>query len=164
MRLDIQQLLAQDGGTLSFDFSLPLGADYGDFNEGSAKIKGGVSNHGGYLLLTADVDVAAEGICSRCGEGFDFSHSFRIERPVARKLVADENDEYILTDEDGFIDLSAVFDDELLLELPTKLLCRESCKGLCPKCGKNLNKGSCNCPTKEIDPRLEVLKALLDNG
>ena len=108
--------------------------------------------------------MAARGICSRCGEGFDFSHSFRIERPVARKLVADENDEYILTDEDGFIDLSAVFNDELLLELPTKLLCREDCKGLCPKCGKDLNKGSCNCPTKEIDPRLEVLKALLDNG
>ena len=164
MRLDIQQLLAEDGGTLSFDFSLPLGGDYGDFTEGTANIKGGVSNHGGYLLLAAETCVAARGICSRCGEGFDFSHSFGTERPVARKLVADENDEYILTDEDGFIDLGSVFGDELLLELPTKLLCREDCKGLCPKCGKDLNKGSCNCPTKEIDPRLEVLKALLDNG
>lgn len=164
MRLDIQQLLAIDGGTQGFELVLPLSGDYGDFTAGTAEAKGGVSNHGGYLLLTADTVVHAEGICSRCGEGFDFCHSFKTERPVARNLTADENDEYILTDEDGFLDLAAVFNDELLLELPTKLLCREECKGLCPKCGKDLNKGSCNCPTKEIDPRLEVLKALLDNG
>ena len=38
------------------------------------------------------------------------------------------------------------------------------CKGLCPKCGKDLNEGKCNCQTKEIDPRLEVLKKFLQNN
>ncbi len=164
MRLDIQQLLADDGGTLYFDFSLPVDISLGDFTKGTAAVKGKVSNHGGYLLLNATTDVAAEGLCSRCGEGFGYKHSFDIERPVARSLTTDENDDYIITDEDGFIDLEAVFCDELLLELPTKLLCREDCKGLCAKCGTNLNKKSCGCTLKEVDPRLEVLKALLDNG
>ncbi len=164
MRLDIQQLLAEDGGTLGFELTLPLDGDLADFKQGSADIKGKLSNHGGYLLLEGNTAVSARGICSRCGEDFDFCHSFDTVRPVAKELTDDSNDDYILTDEDGFVDLKAVFEDELLLELPTKLLCRESCKGLCPKCGANLNGGNCGCSTKEIDPRLEVLKALLDNG
>ena len=42
--------------------------------------------------------------------------------------------------------------------LPTKILCREDCKGLCPVCGKNLNEGSCSCESEDIDPRLEALR------
>ena len=44
-----------------------------------------------------------------------------------------------------------------------KILCDESCPGLCPKCGKNLNEGACGCPEKEIDPRLSALAELLDD-
>ena len=50
----------------------------------------------------------------------------------------------------------------LFLGLPTRDLCREGCRGLCPKCGKNLNEGDCGCDRKEIDPRLAVLKKFLD--
>lgn len=163
MRLDIQQLLAEDSGTLHFDFSLPVDGDHGDFADGVAFIKGRLTNHGGFLLLTADTAVSAVGLCARCGDGFDLSLSFKTERPVARALTDEENDDYIIADEDGYIDLAAVFADELLLELPTKLLCSDGCKGLCPKCGINLNHGTCGCVHKEIDPRLEVLKALLKN-
>jgi uncharacterized protein len=44
--------------------------------------------------------------------------------------------------------------------LPTKRLCSEDCKGLCPYCGKDLNEGRCDCEVDEIDPRFEVLKKL----
>ena len=47
-----------------------------------------------------------------------------------------------------------------MLELPTKVLCKEDCKGLCPKCGKDLNLGSCDCKTKDIDPRWQALSDL----
>ena len=128
MRLDIQELQANDGTTLGFDFSLPLDKALADYVDGTASVKGTVANHGGFLLLESGVSVSAKGVCARCGELFDTSHSFTVSRPVARELN-EENDEYILTDEDGFLDLEGVFSEELLLELPTKLLCREDCKG-----------------------------------
>ena len=51
----------------------------------------------------------------------------------------------------------------LFLELPSRDLCSEDCRGFCPKCGKDLNEGNCDCDTKEIDPRLAVLKKFLTN-
>ena len=43
------------------------------------------------------------------------------------------------------------------------VLCREDCKGLCPKCGANLNRGECGCSRREIDPRLAVLQRILED-
>ena len=51
---------------------------------------------------------------------------------------------------------------DLLLALPTKHLCREDCRGLCPHCGKNLNEGLCGCREDKVDPRLAVLAQLMD--
>jgi uncharacterized protein len=49
--------------------------------------------------------------------------------------------------------------EQLLLQVPMRVLCREGCAGLCPRCGKNLNEGPCGCPdATAIDPRLEILK------
>lgn len=163
MRLDIQQILAEGGNTQDFDFVLPLTAE-GDLRDGNARVKGCIRNHGGYLELTADTVVKATAICARCGEGFSYTTSFGTVRPVAKALTSEENDDYVIADEDGYVDLSEVFGEELMLELPSKHLCSEFCKGLCVKCGANLNKKPCGCSTKEIDPRLEVLKALLENG
>lgn len=57
--------------------------------------------------------------------------------------------------------------DEQLTELleeefPFRILCREDCAGLCPRCGKDLNEGSCQCESDEIDPRLAPLKDILE--
>ena len=41
-------------------------------------------------------------------------------------------------------------------------LCKPDCKGLCPQCGKNLNEGKCGCSARQVDPRLEILKKLID--
>ena len=163
MRYDIQQLLAEGGKSIDFGFDLPL-APTDDIASGVATVKGDIRNHGGYLELSAVTKVTATALCARCGEGFPFTAEFSTVRPVAKTLTDTENDDYIIANEDGFIDLSDVFGEELLLELPAKYLCSEGCKGLCVKCGANLNKKPCGCTTKEIYPRLEVLKALLKNG
>lgn len=49
------------------------------------------------------------------------------------------------------------------LELPQRYLCREDCRGLCPTCGKNLNEGPCGCREDNGDPRMDVLRRLLEN-
>jgi uncharacterized protein len=58
------------------------------------------------------------------------------------------------------IDLTELATEQVLLNLPTQIFCGQECKGLCPKCGANLNEVSCNCETKEIDPRWSALKKL----
>ena len=50
----------------------------------------------------------------------------------------------------------------LMLAVPQKLLCKESCAGLCPRCGRNLNRERCSCSVEEIDPRWDKLRGLLN--
>lgn len=64
--------------------------------------------------------------------------------------------------EKGRIDLYPLVNDAVMLSLPIKRLCSESCRGICQICGRNLNLGECGCEREEIDPRLEVLRTLLD--
>jgi uncharacterized protein len=58
------------------------------------------------------------------------------------------------------IDLTEAIQEQILLSLPLKPLCREACKGLCPRCGEDLNKGECGCGGQAVDPRLAVLAQL----
>ena len=64
---------------------------------------------------------------------------------------------------DDVIDLAEVVREQLLLALPMKPLCREDCRGLCPVCGANRNRESCECRAEWLDPRLEPLRALKKN-
>ncbi len=73
-----------------------------------------------------------------------------------------EEDEYVISE--GAIDLNLLINDAVMLSLPIKRLCGEECRGLCQVCGKNLNEGECGCTRESIDPRLEVLRALLERG
>lgn len=65
---------------------------------------------------------------------------------------------------EGEIDLADMIWEVLLLGLPERVLCREDCKGLCPICGADLNAGSCGCVPDTSDPRLAVLKDLMDGA
>ncbi len=61
---------------------------------------------------------------------------------------------------DETIDLGELVREQLYLALPMKPLCSDSCRGLCPHCGTNLNRGACDCRTEWRDPRFEKLRAL----
>ncbi|HEX8821428.1 MAG TPA: DUF177 domain-containing protein [Archangium sp.] len=62
------------------------------------------------------------------------------------------------------IDLEPIVREQVLLSLPMSALCREDCRGLCVKCGQNLNEKQCGCDTKFVDPRLAVLKDIKIQG
>lgn len=84
-----------------------------------------------------------------------FSHK------LAQTLIDEGNDDYIETP-DFTLELDDVVITDILLSLPQKFLCRQDCKGLCPQCGSNLNLGDCACEKRQIDPRLEKLKQLME--
>ncbi|MBZ5513112.1 MAG: DUF177 domain-containing protein [Acidobacteriia bacterium] len=58
------------------------------------------------------------------------------------------------------VELADILREQILLEVPMKVVCREECKGLCPSCGRNLNESDCHCPPPVADPRWQALKDL----
>ncbi len=85
-----------------------------------------------------------------------------VDTLLAEEVEDEENEEIILL-EDRALELDEVFTTECILAWGGKHLCSEDCRGLCPKCGKDLNEGPCGCG-KELDPRFAALAKLLDKG
>ena len=81
-------------------------------------------------------------------------------RRITGEAEALEEDDYVI--EEGVIDLNLLVNDAVMLNLPIKHLCSEDCRGLCPICGIDLNQEECGCSRDSIDPRLEILRTLLD--
>jgi uncharacterized protein len=102
------------------------------------------------------------GVCDRCAEDFVKEYSFETEKIVVQKLENEDDDfdDFIVV-ENNVLDLSDYVYQEIQLFLPQKMLCSDDCKGICPKCGKNLNTGKCSCE-KEVDPRMAALLQLLE--
>jgi uncharacterized protein len=100
--------------------------------------------------------------CDRCGEEFTNAMAMAFEHKLAQTLIDDGNDDYIETP-DFTLELDEVVISDIILHYPQKYLCKDDCKGLCPKCGKNLNEGDCDCDRTQVDSRLEILKQLMED-
>ena len=60
------------------------------------------------------------------------------------------------------LDIDGLINNEILLNWPMKVLCNESCKGICKVCGKNLNEGDCGCDDLFPDPRMAAIKDIFN--
>ncbi len=119
-----------------------------------------VRNRAGLVMFDAQAKFTYSANCDRCAVFTQKDYAFKFSHILVTELSYESGDDYIQAP-DYKLDTVSLLRDDILLELPSKFLCKESCKGLCPKCGKNLNEGECSCSTKETDPRLAVLKQLL---
>ena len=100
-------------------------------------------------------------VCARCGEPMVEPMAFSFTERFVRPMFKTEDDE-LYTYEGEKLDLSTAFFDNFFLEMPMTTVCSESCKGLCPVCGMNLNRGQCSCLTNKIDARFSALESLLN--
>lgn len=125
----------------------------------SAQVKGCVENRAGVVTLTADVALAYDTVCDRCLQPVRFDLKKQFSHVLVRALNDAENDNFIVIDDFRF-DLDTLLREDILLFLPSKVLCKEDCKGLCATCGADLNLAPCGCK-KPLDPRLAVLQELL---
>jgi uncharacterized protein len=106
--------------------------------------------------------------CSRCVEPFDVPVAVSVDLMYLPHRVNIGEGETEISDEDmstAFyrdeqIDLGLMIREQFQLSLPMKPLCRDTCRGLCPMCGINLNSERCSCDTSWRDPRLAALAAL----
>ncbi len=164
MKLDLRQLARKPGETLPFNYELDM-TDL-EWNGGKPvaapiHVEGEVRNMAGALLLTAQLTAKLSLVCDRCMKPFDRVKTVEFETLLASELENGENDEIVLLDKDEQLDLDELMGEVFILNLDTKNLCSEDCKGICPGCGADLNKEACRCK-REIDPRLAKLAQLLE--
>jgi uncharacterized protein len=124
---------------------------------------------GGGILATGAFVTTAVVLCSRCSEAVSIPVSDQFEvlyvgtpngsRGDDSELTPEETDVEVL--EHDRLDLSGLLRENVLLSLPLQPLCRADCRGLCSRCGVNLNEISCQCRIPEPDPRLRPLQHLL---
>ena len=119
-------------------------------------------NRASLVTLTLDCSFDYQRSCDRCSDEVKRNIKQTFTHKLAQTLVDEGNDDYIETP-DFTIELDEVVISDILLSLPQKYLCSDDCKGLCPKCGANLNQGDCGCDKREIDPRLAILKQLIED-
>lgn len=166
MKIDVTGLFNGDNTPIDINYTLDLhNLVYSDYRpiQNGATVKGFVSQHAGIVCLNADVSFLFSGVCDRCAEDVNKQMSFSVDKILVRELANDadaDSDEYIVL-ESGVLDLDDYIREEVQLFLPSKILCKPDCKGLCSNCGKNLNLGDCDCK-KAVDPRMAALLQLLD--
>ena len=123
---------------------------------------------GRMIHVKSRLETRAELLCARCLEPFSLglnSEFGTVLKPRPNFPLAEERELNREDLESDFYDgeevnLTSFVQDQVLLTLPQKALCRDECRGLCPQCGKNLNREACQCSTALMDPRFQALKNL----
>ena len=132
------------------------------------KVSGRIRRAERKVVVEGKVDTVAEVECDRCLGlvTLPIDTEFRVEYVTRDAYLAIESAE--LAEEDlalsvfdgDFVDIDQIIREELLLAVPTQVICREDCKGLCPMCGVDRNLIDCDCKATEIDPRWTELENL----
>ena len=163
MVVDLRRVFVEDDFTLPVEYSF----DMSDVEvSGCFPLTkpvcfcGTFSNKASMVECKAQIVYRYEAPCDRCGAMTAREHTVSLQKTVVTSLESEKSEGFLLTP-DRELDLDEFIFTEVVVDLPTKHLCREDCKGICVKCGKNLNEGDCDCPKREIDPRLSALADLL---
>lgn len=103
--------------------------------------------------------------CDRCAKPFLLETEPELEVMILRnpgraELPEDQDDAWVIHQQGGVVDLDESLLEAVVLAEPQKILCREDCKGLCPRCGIDRNESECDCPTEELDSRWAALEKL----
>ena len=165
MKLGLSKIIETPGASVPISTSVDLSdLCYGVSYPVSEPVlaEGLVRNTAGVLMMTGSVRTTIHGICDRCAAEFDRDIDFPIDVVLVTEFANEENeDEWVFPLEGDSADLDDIVRTVFVLNLDSKLLCKEDCKGLCCRGGTNLNNGPCNCQ-KELDPRFAALKQLLE--
>ncbi|MBP2654976.1 MAG: hypothetical protein H6Q73_2545 [Firmicutes bacterium] len=160
MKINIAQLLQEIGACQSFRFLCrPKILEDDSLVAGNIEVEGEVVNIGSYLTVSGVIRGEANRTCNRCLKAYTAS----VVVPFNEKWRQAADDLEVFTYQGEEIDISELIRENLVLAEPIKSLCKETCRGLCPICGADLNTTECNCVRDDIDPRLAALQKLLEN-
>ena len=157
MVLDLRDVFA-NVRSISIDCDLPFDdfAVYGENPVSNLHFCGSVENRADVVTLSGTATYTYTAPCDRCAEVVSKDYELHINHVIVNELSNDDADEEIVVTENMALELDELIRSDVILNLPTKFLCRDDCRGVCPGCGKRLNFEECVCKP-EIDPRLEKL-------
>lgn len=164
MLFGLSKIMDCPGASLPFSVSVDL-SDllYGTSYPVSEPVlaSGTVRNTAGVLVMKGEISTCINGICDRCASAFTRDVRIPIDVVLVQELAnEDSEDEGVFPLIDGSADLEDIVRTVFVLNMDSKLLCKSDCKGMCCRCGHNLNDGPCSCE-KELDPRFAALRQLL---
>ena len=147
-------MFTSQSGTFSIKESSPVALRLSNIGQSKALVQG-----------TAKLTFALA--CDRCLQDVDYTFDLSFDTVVISPDYTGEDAEEEAASElmEGYhLNVDELIKNELLLNWPMKVLCREDCKGICRKCGTNLNHSSCSCDTVELDPRMAVIAEIFKNS
>jgi uncharacterized protein len=126
----------------------------------------------GEYLLQGSFEFKAAISCARCLEPVPFANQSEFAVTFRPHPSAGSADDPEIEIEEGDLDVEYYSEPQIALErlageqielaLPMRIVCADSCQGLCPRCGANRNRGECGCQPEPVDDRLQALSALRD--
>lgn len=116
--------------------------------------------------LTGAARVVLQIPCNRCLQPVSREFLLQLDRDMDLSVTTEERLEAL--DEqpyiDGYnVDVEELVYGELVVNMPMKVLCRSDCRGICNRCGANLNFETCHCDVTELDPRMSVIRDIFNN-
>ena len=170
MRINLSELFTCEGKkkVYTLEFTLPSvtfsGETYRILKAEPFELE--ITGLGGRKFSMAGrLPLTLEAPCARCLEPvsfeceLDFDREFLVGRTEEEQEESMDEENYL----DGYnLDVDQLVCNELLVSLPMRILCSEDCKGICNRCGTNLNLRTCTCDTRELDPRMSVIQEIFN--
>ena len=163
MLINIKDFKA-DVNEISLNFSQNI-QDVNDFPDvvkflSPVSFTGKVEKTDDFYTVTGKIHTDVCMNCVLCLEPVDISIDCDFFQKYANVDTKEDETEFFQGD---CIDIFKALKDTIICEIPMKVLCREDCKGLCLKCGKNLNEGECGCDRASLDPRMSAIRDIFNN-
>lgn len=163
MVLDLARLFETSGEEASFCHSVDLsGYEQAGAHplKQPAVITGSAVNAADIVTVTYRIEYIVETVCDRCLAALAVPRVIENSQMAVKALSGEDHDAFLVLPE-AKLDVDALVYTDIILDLPSKNLCGEDCRGLCPLCGVNRNKQACGCERTVGDPRLQALRDLL---
>jgi len=165
MLLGLRDIIHTPGASVNFSESVDLSdLRFGTCYPVSEPVLavGTVRNTADVLMMKGTITTTIHGVCDRCAAEFTQNVELPIDVVLVEEFSNEDNeDEGVFPLEADSADIEDIVRTVFVLNMDSKLLCKPECKGLCCRCGKNLNVEACTCQ-KELDPRFAALRQLLD--
>lgn len=166
MTIDVSSILKEVGGKIDVDCSIDfketefLGGVY-EFTS-PITVKGIVKNNGESFTFTAECASTFNTRCARCGKDIEVALTFVADEDLMQNDGETTDNEDVILFDGTSIDIDDIILNSFFMNENGKHLCSEDCKGLCPKCGCNLNEKQCDCDDEVIDPRWSALVDIMN--
>ncbi len=154
MKLDLERT---ELGASELPVAGELALDFGPAGPSTVTVAGTlrVDNLESRFVLRGELQARGEAVCDRCLETFALDFPVPVEIVVLRDAGSedDDSDTPVIHQRQGEVDLTEALLEAAALAVPLQRVCREECRGLCPGCGIDLNRDTCDCQQDDSDPR-----------